>query len=216
MTATLLFVRHGSHDELGRVLSGRSDIGLNASGRAEAAALADHMAQDPPDAIHSSPRRRARETADAVARRTGVPMQVVDALDEIDFGAWTGRSFAELRNDPSWHRWNEARGTAPTPGGETMAEAIARAWRHLAALSGRVLAVSHCDIIRGVAATAIGLSLDRMLRFDCGPCSVTRLVPEGGGFRLVSLNGTLRQQSSFTNVPVAAYPVDGSQPGATA
>lgn len=187
---TLLLARHGSHDEVGRVLSGRSAIGLNAAGRAEAAALADRLARRPLSAIHSSPRPRALETAAIVAARHGLPIRVEDALDEIDFGGWTGLAFAALDRDPAWARWNRSRATALTPGGETMTAATARAVRHLATIEGEdtVLCVTHCDIIRGVVAHHLGLSADNLLRFACDPASLTTLAADGAGVRLVALN----------------------------
>jgi broad specificity phosphatase PhoE len=141
-------------------------------------------------AIHSSPRRRTWETAQIVADRQGLDVTISDALDEIDFGAWTGQSFAALESDPRWRRWNEARGSGAPPGGETMAAATARAIDHIVQISadGPVLCVTHCDIIRGVVAHILGLHADRLLSFDCDPASLTTLVLWNGGGRVVALN----------------------------
>jgi broad specificity phosphatase PhoE len=191
LSATVFLARHASHDEVGRVLSGRSDIAINAAGRVEAAWLADRLDGAPLAAIHSSPRRRARETADLVAERHGLPVIDADALDEIDFGAWMGRSFSDLDGDPAWVRWNVVRGTAPTPGGEDMSAATARAVRHIEDVAGEqpVLCVSHCDIIRGVVAHYLGLDADRLLGFDVYPASLTELALHGNGSgRVVAVN----------------------------
>ncbi len=191
MSATVFLARHASHDEVGKVLSGRSAIGLNAAGHAEAARLADRLAGVPIAAIHSSPRRRAHETALAIAARHRLPVEAADGLDEIDFGAWTGRAFAELDGDPAWTLWNEARATATPPSGEGMAAATARAVRHIeaAAGGGPLLCVSHCDVIRGVVVHYLGLSLDRLLNFDVAPGSLTELALYGNGSgRVVTLN----------------------------
>jgi broad specificity phosphatase PhoE len=191
LSATVLLARHGSHDEVGAILSGRSEIALNAAGRAEAERLAERLAGTGLTAIHSSPRRRTRETAEIVAARHGLRVVLVDALDEVNFGAWTGRSFASLHGDPDWDRWNAERATAPTPGGESMAAATARAAAHVASLEatgGTILCVSHCDVIRGVAAHYLGLSLDRLLAFDCAPGSLTTLALAWSQGRIVTLN----------------------------
>jgi broad specificity phosphatase PhoE len=191
LSTTVLLARHGSHDEVGAVLSGRSEIALNTAGRAEAERLAERLATTPITAIHSSPRRRTRETAEIVAARHGLTVTLVDALDEVDFGAWTGRSFDSLHGDPDWGRWNAERATAPTPGGETMARATARAAAHVASLEaagGTVLCVSHCDVIRGVVAQFLGLDLNRLLAFDCAPASLTTLALAWGQGRIVTLN----------------------------
>lgn len=190
LTADILLARHGSHAELGHVLSGRSEVELSPAGRAEAERLAAWLADVPLAAIHSSPRRRARQTAEVVAGPHGLVVERIDALDEIDFGAWAGARFAKLESDTHWRHWNEARDRARAPGGETMAEATARAVHHLEALTaaGPVLCVTHCDLIRGVVAHYLGLGLDRLLSFDCAPASLTTLAREGQGARIISLN----------------------------
>lgn len=191
MKRKIYLARHGSHAELGRVLSGRSDIPLNAQGQAEANALAAHLADGAIASIHSSPRRRARETAMPVAKRSGLPVIVADALDEIDFGRFSGATFAQLEQDPSWHRWNGERGTARCPEGETMVEATERAWAYIASLPETqtpALCVTHCDIIRGLIAAILGLDWQRIFALDCDPGSLTVIALEGSNARLLSLN----------------------------
>ena len=189
VSATIYLARHGSHAEVGTVLSGRSAIPLSDAGRAEARRLAGRLDGMGIARIHSSPTARARETAAIVAERLGLPVEIADALDEIDFGAWAGRSFAALADDPSWQAWNSRRGEAMPPGGESMAAATARARRHIEAQSaGTILCVTHCDIIRGLAAHYLGLGLDRLLAFDCDPASLTILALFPGGGRVVTLN----------------------------
>ena len=176
------------------MLSGRSDIPLDERGRAEAALLAMRLADRPVAAVHSSPRARARETAVPIARRHGLPVAVAPALDEIDFGAWAGRRFADLDAEPAWRRWNTARGGARAPGGETMQEAIARAGDHVrraAAERSPLLCISHCDVIRGLVAHCLGLDLDHMLRFDVDPGSLTTLGFGAAGGRVVAVNERL-------------------------
>jgi broad specificity phosphatase PhoE len=190
VSGLILLARHGSHPEVGQILSGRSEIALSDAGRAEANHLADRLAATPLAAVHSSPRSRARETAEIVAARHGLPVQLADALDEIDFGAWSGRTFRALEDDVEWQRWNNERGSAETPAGDTMASATARALAYIENLEeeGPVLCVSHCDIIRGAAAHYLGLNPDRVLSFDCDPASLTTLSLFDGGGRVVSLN----------------------------
>lgn len=196
MTAKVHLVRHCAHDDVGRLLSGRSlRSPLSVNGEAQAHDLAAHFARhETISAIHCSPRERARQTAEIIGERVGARVQVVDALDEIDFGTWTGRSFDELERDPDWRAWNRARATTRPPKGETMAEATARAAGHLDALiargwSGTLLCVSHCDIIRGVVARYLGLGLDRVLAFDVDPGSISTLLLGQWGSRLLTLNG---------------------------
>ena len=187
----VILVRHCAHDEIGKVLSGRSEIGLNAAGRAQAEALACALGSATIASLHCSPRRRARETIAPLAERRGLALHVAAAFDEIDFGRFKGRDFANLQDDPDWHCWNARRGTARCPGGETMAEASARAEAYIAALAPRdfpALCVTHCDVIRGFVAHQLGLGFERLFAFDCDPASRTTLELSQGAVRLVALN----------------------------
>ncbi len=188
MTAVLL-ARHAHHAEVGRVLSGRSEIGLDAAGIEQAARLAARLAAVPIAGVVSSPRPRAIETAKIVASGHGLAVTHDDDLDEIDFGRWAGQAFTSLEHDAAWQAWNATRATAATPAGETMAAATARAWRAIRrGGGGPILFVSHADIIRGVVADVLGLSYDRMFAFDCDPASLTMLEVWDDGARVVSLN----------------------------
>jgi broad specificity phosphatase PhoE len=199
VTATILLVRHAAHVELGETLSGRRrDVALSREGLEQVAILADLLGTAPIAAVYSSPRERAWYTAREIAEPHGLKPVIVDDLDEVDFGTWSGRRFAELDGDPDWRRWNEARASARAPGGESMAEAVGRATSALAGIAREhdgetIVAVSHCDVIRGVIAHHLGLGLDRLLRFDLEPASVSRLTLGNDGGRINSINERLYQ-----------------------
>lgn len=191
MTATVLLIRHAAHVDLDRRLSGRrADVALSAAGRTQAAALGRALAGRGIERVECSPLDRTRDTAAAIAQACALPPpQPVDALIEIDMGEWTGRALDGLRDDPAWDAWNEQRGSARIPGGETMAEAQARIVGHLSTLEqGTVAMVTHSDMIRGAVAHVLGLPLDRLLGFDIDPASVTTIVTGDWGRRLLSLN----------------------------
>ena len=195
MAATLLLIRHAAHIHLDRKLSGRlPGVPLSEAGRAQAAALGRYLAGDGLTAVECSPLDRTCETADAVAAAAGLPPPVhADALIEIDMGAWTGHDLDGFGDDPDWARWNEARGTARIPGGETMAEAQARIVGHLERLArdrdGETIAlVTHADMIKAAVAHVLGLPLDNLQRFEIAPASVTRMVVGDWGGKLLSLN----------------------------
>ncbi len=199
VTATFLLIRHAAHVELGKTLTGRrKDVALSRDGLTQAQIVADLLGTEPLDAVFSSPRERAFYTAREIAEPHELTAMVLDGLDEVDFGDWSGRSFDELEGDPLWDAWNGSRSTARPPGGESMAEAVARAVAALHQLAdsypeGNLAAVTHCDIIRGVIAHYLGLPLDNLLRFDIDPASVSRLVIGGWGARVMSVNERLYQ-----------------------
>jgi broad specificity phosphatase PhoE len=161
----------------------------------QSVALARRVAGRPVAAIQSSPLLRARQTAEAVAEASNdnAAVDVVDALNEIDFGRWTGRDFSTLETDAEWRRWNAERDVARPPDGEAMADAQGRAVAHVrdaaAAYAGEtILMVSHCDIIRAVVAHYLGLPLTAMLRFDVDPASRSTLRVGDWGGQLLCLN----------------------------
>ena len=126
--ATIFLVRHGAHALLDRVLVGcKVDIPLDSIGRQQARALAERFSRESVDIVQSSPRARARQTAGPIAERVGVTLEVAPAVDEIDCGEWSGRSFDELASERAWQEWNVRRSVSRAPGGESMTEVQRRA-----------------------------------------------------------------------------------------
>ena len=193
MATIVYLIRHAPHADVGRRLSGRSGgLSLTSDGAALAERLADRFADTRLYRIQSSPIDRAMETAQALARRVGSEVERVEALNEIEFGDWTGRTFDALEDDPRWQAWNTHRADGACPGGESMAAAQRRVVDHLFGI-GRggneaVAMVTHCDIIRAAVAQVLGLSLDHVHRFEVAPASVTQIAFEGDHARLVQLN----------------------------
>jgi broad specificity phosphatase PhoE len=173
-------------------------VALSSEGLEQAAIVADLLGTLPIAAVYSSPRERAWYTARDIADPHELKPQLLEGLDEIDFGEWSGRSFAELEGDDQWQQWNEARSVARCPGGESMDEAVARAVRAIEAVAAShhgetAVAVTHCDIIRGVIAHYLGLSLDNILRFDVEPASISTIKISRWGGRVRSINERLYQ-----------------------
>jgi broad specificity phosphatase PhoE/ribonuclease HI len=161
-TKTLL-LRHGQTPlSAERRFAGRGDVPLTDTGRRQAAAAAARLAaRGGIDVIVSSPLRRARRTAEAVAAATGAPMIVDDDLVEADFGKWEGLSFAEAstQSPDEMMAWLASADAAP-PGGESFAAAARRVLsaldRLLAAYPDRALVlVSHVTPIKTLLCRAL-------------------------------------------------------------
>jgi broad specificity phosphatase PhoE len=196
---TLLLVRHAAHDWLGRGIPGRlPGVELNAEGRSQAQALAQQLADVAIDAIYSSPQQRARETVEPLSARLAMPVEVANEFDEIDFGEWTGLGFADLESGDAalWHQWVERRSTAQPPGGEAFAQVAQRAMAGLERLRDlhprqRVLVLSHGDVIKAALACCLGMSLDKLERFDIAPASMSVLAAGGEGWKVRAINQAL-------------------------
>lgn len=191
---TFLLLRHAAHDNVGGFLAGRMPgVRLGEAGIAQARRLGERLRRERVALLYCSPRERARETADALAACGLPPPQVVEALDEVDFGAWSGSSFDKLSKDPAWRAWNERRSLARTPNGERMIDVQGRVLAALeqmarAAQNATVAVVTHADIIKAAVMYHLALRVDDWWRIDVSPASITRLVVDDNGARLVVLN----------------------------
>ena len=98
VVSALWLVRHGSTawSERGR-LQGSAPIGLSRDGVCEAHQIGVRARRLGITRIWTAPLRRARATADIVARYVRAPVAVVPALRELNYGAATGCTMAELR-----------------------------------------------------------------------------------------------------------------------
>ncbi len=188
---TFKLVRHAVHDHGADILCGRlPGVALSAAGQAQLPWL--RLGAGPGiAAVYSSPQRRCLQTAAAFGR--AVTME--PALDEIDFGAWTGRSFSALGDDPDWRRWNADRDHGQAPGGESAAAAQARAVDAIATLQRRhaggvVVLVSHADIIKSMLLHHLGLPLQGWARIEIHPASISTLILSDGSPLVASMNET--------------------------
>ncbi len=190
----VLLVRHGTTDEVGRLLTGwKPGVRLNAIGRAEAERVAERLARVPLRAIYTSPIDRARETAEPIAARHGLVPVSRETLGEVALGEWTGRSFETLRGDPRWEAFNRFRAGARPPGGEWMIEVQARVVGEIQRLfeqhpEDAVAVVSHGDPIKAALFHFGGVSLEMMVRWQIAPTSVSVLDLSASGASLVAVN----------------------------
>ena len=150
----LWLVRHGETEwsAAGRHTS-RTDVDLTAAGVQAAKAVGEVLGGLSFATVWTSPRLRARRTAELAGFAVA---EVVDDLQEWDYGADEGRTTAEIRVDhPGWTVW-----THGPAGGETPAEVGERADRgrgRVRSGNGRVLAFSHGHFSRVLGARWLGL-----------------------------------------------------------
>ena len=152
---TVLVVRHGrtALNAQGR-FRGRDDPPLDEVGLAEvehtATEIASRSGGRPVAAIASSPLVRARQTAEAIGLATGREPSVMDELNDLDHGSWTGLTAeeAQTRDPQEYEVFRRDPRSALPPGGESLAEVERRIRSAIASLAARypgeeVVAVSH-------------------------------------------------------------------------
>lgn len=184
---TLLLVRHGETDwnRDGR-WQGHSDTQLNDVGREQAVRVAGEL--DGVDVVYASDLARARETAEIVAARLGLPVRLDERLRERSFGAWEGKTAPEIEAQfrDAHARWLAGEG-AGAEDAEAFADFAARVQGFLADVlarhpDGTVLVVAHGGSIRVIHALASGLDYVRDHRsIPAVPnCTVVRYVVKQG------------------------------------
>jgi probable phosphoglycerate mutase len=181
-------------------LRGRADPPLSPRGLRQAEALAASFDASPPAVVVTSPRRRALETAAAIARRHRVPISVEPRLDDLDYGAWTGRTPDELRAGwpELYEQYLRDPGTVGFPDGETILAAQERAWGVITELahvdrSDRFALVTHDAIIRLIVCTLLGSPLASMHGLSIGLASTTGLSVHAGKMRIAWLDHELEE-----------------------
>ncbi len=192
----LILVRHAepvridSHESGGRP----ADPGLTERGRAQAERAAAWLAFESIDALLVSPKRRAVETADAIAKACGLEPVVAPDLVEYDARADHYIPIEELRanDDPRFKamvegRWEDFGGEPPELFRSRIAGALDRV---IDSYPGqRVVAVCHGGVIN--IALALVAGLDRLLWFDPVYTSMSRIHASRRGVRSVaSINDT--------------------------
>jgi broad specificity phosphatase PhoE len=193
---TFILIRHALCDPVGRSIAGRRPgVHLNDMGTKQAGRLADRLSAVALAGIYSSPLERALETARPLALRHNLEVQAAAGFMEIDFGDWTGKTMTELDQLPDWRRFNSFRSGTRIPGGENMADVLARVLREIDCLCERhpdpsdaVAVVSHGDVLRVLLGHALGVSTDHMQRLELSPASISILQLERHGPRVLLLN----------------------------
>jgi probable phosphoglycerate mutase len=194
----ILLVRHGETDwnKAGR-FQGRTDVGLNEQGRAQAKALGVALRQEPLKAIYSSPISRAVETARAINRYHKVRLVRHDGLMEMDLGDFEGYLGSDLNKEhPEFLRkWREDPSSVRMPHGEALEEVQERAWAVVQEISathheGGVLLCAHNFVIRTILCKILGMPMSDFRRFRLSVGSISIIELSGGRYSVVCINDT--------------------------
>ena len=188
----LLLVRHGLPERI-EVARGSADPPLSPLGLHQAEAVAAYLADEPIDALWSSPMRRARQTADVIAGVLGLPVEIHPGLAESDQGSASYIPMEELRadNDERWRAVVERiRSRAECDAGElAFRQVVVGAIEEIIAANPgrRVVAVCHAGVINAYFGAVTGIG--RALWFDPGYTSINRVLASRHGDRGIgSLN----------------------------
>jgi broad specificity phosphatase PhoE len=197
--ALFYFIRHGETEwnAEGR-LCGRTDVPLSEVGRRQAQLLAARLEAVPVEALYSSPLGRALETARQIGLAIGHESVVDRRLVELNYGAWEGRTFDEIkRSTPAAYRdWDADPARLAPPEGETGLQLVERLTPFLAELAlrhqqGKVVVVCHKTVCRLLACHIMGISpAEYRKRIPMDNAALNVFETREGKWQVVALNDT--------------------------
>lgn len=191
------------------VEDGPADPELSESGHRQAEFMAAYLAAEPIDALYCSPMKRARQTADPLARAADLTATAVDGVAEYDRHSNEYVPIEELKatNDP---RWQEMLNGQWPPSDEGEDEFVGRVVSSIESIieshpSQRVVIVCHGGVINAYAAHVLGLGLGQQRSFFYpNYTSIHRFAAARSGERsIVTLNETSHLRG--TGLPIGLF-----------
>jgi probable phosphoglycerate mutase len=201
----IYFIRHGE-----TVLTptrkfsgtGSLDPELMQDGLDQADLVAEEAAKLGADVLIASPLKRTTQTAQAIARTTGLEIIFDESWYELSFGDWDEKSIEEVKaEDPdAYQAWLNSTAYAPG-GGESYDDASIRIEEALEKLVAqypgkKVIVVTHNGVIKTAIKLAMGAPAEAVFHVDATPCSISSISiwPSDGlrAVRSVNERGHLR------------------------
>jgi broad specificity phosphatase PhoE len=193
----LLLVRHGETAwNREQRWQGQHGEPLSPEGRAEARALAARVAAEEPVALYSSDLPRASETAEEIARVTGLEPIFDARWREVDVGEWLGLTPEEVqtRHPDGYARWLD--GGTGWREGETYPEMAERALAAVREIAARhagadkpVVCVTHGGVIRAILMDVVGMPASSRRLLATGPtATISAIDARAPVWRLGSYN----------------------------
>lgn len=180
---TLHLVRHGetAFNRDGKGL-GQADVPLTDLGERQAQASGAAFAGTSVVRILSSPLVRARKVAEAISAVTGIPVEIREALTEMDVGDTEGLDFADMRaRFPEFiHQWSGPHAVdTRLPDGESLRDVAVRLGPIVAEIqsieTGDVVLVSHNFVLKALLCALLDVPLENFRAFQMDLASITAL-----------------------------------------
>ena len=200
MSTRVLLVRHGHVEGIDPPrFRGRRDLPLTPRGKTQAQAVARRIADSfQITAIYASPLARTTETAEAIARTTGLSVTRETGLIDIDYGRWHGMTVEDARRDSPNEIavWLRSPDQALIQDGETLPDVLARATRTVVLRASRhdgqtIVLVSHDSVLRVILLHALAAPLASYWRIEQAPCSISELSYVEGRLHVARVNDTV-------------------------
>lgn len=187
----ILLIRHGETEwNAVKRLQGHLDIGLNAEGERQVAALGQALLDEPLDVIVSSDLQRAMQTARAIAMPRGMEIELDAGLRERCYGAFEGVLYSDIagRFPEAYAAWQARDIDARFPEGERKAETLREFYERVVTTivrlasrhrNKKIALVTHGGVLECAYRAATGVGLLSPRDFDIFNASINRIVCNG-------------------------------------
>ncbi len=199
----LILIRHGETDwNKENYFRGHEDVKLNATGIAQADAVAEALKETVFDAIYSSTLKRALVTARRIAAPHEIGVREMVALVDINYGAWQGmkESAVAEKYPPLYERWQKTPWKVKFPAGDSAKKVWKRVNTGLREIlfmhgTGNVVLVSHRIPLKMMTTYLLGKHLEDFNSVVHDPCAISIFeVQERRIFKPIVLNDTRHLQ----------------------
>jgi phosphoserine phosphatase len=197
----ILLTRHGHVEGIDPVrFRGRSEIPLTALGEAQAAAVARRIAGTwRPKVVYTSPMGRALTTARRIASACQIDAEILEGLNDLDYGAWQWKTYAEVES--AWplpfNEWLSTPHLVRFPGGESLQDLVARGADVLRSVIERhgsdadvIVLVAHDSVNRALLLQLLDQPLSAYWRLAQHPCCLNEIDITKGKVGILRVNET--------------------------
>jgi phosphoserine phosphatase len=195
----ILLVRHGEVEGIKpERFRGRADLALTDRGEAQARLLGQRIAAGwRPTIVYTSPARRCIATGAAIASACGIGADVLQDLNDIDYGGWQFKSHEEVRQSQpdAFAAWFATPHLFRFPDGDSLQDLVARTAEALRLILARharetVEAVGHESVNRALLLQLLDQPLSSYWRIVQHPCCINEIDVTDGRVRVIRVNET--------------------------
>ena len=170
----ILLLRHGETDASARGRCyGKLDVPLSVEGRQQVQRATTLLQVLQPEAVVSSPRTRAKDSAQIVASACALSVEINESFAELDFGDFEGKRYEDVQRDhPDFYaRWMQSPTEVAFPNGESyesMTRRVLCAYQQLVQESPcrKLVLVAHGGVNRIVLAHVLQLEAVHVFRLE--------------------------------------------------
>jgi probable phosphoglycerate mutase len=200
----IVLVRHGHVPGIDpERFRGQLNLELTERGLREAQLTATRIAQHwQPAIVYTSPRQRCVATGRLIAQECAVPCLALDDLNDLDYGAWQGKTHEEMRQTypAEYRRWRTLPHLVRFPGGDSLQQLSARVADALRLIvethpDSSVVVVAHDSSNRALLLQALGLPLSAYWRITQDPCGISEFLVHEDGIVVLRVNDTAHVES---------------------